>query len=182
MKNKKRMLKTTHHTFFSRMSLLLLPLFFPLFLFAQHSQDFFSYPNDTIITQKSWLKKKYFLRGRALNLSVMKWVMQEVPEAKSYIQKASLSDELSIAAYGFGGGACFLGLIIVQNNKSLGFELLKYGGATIGGGFVFQLLSANYVEKAVLNFNLALKKKSITPNFQVNLKVYPNRVGFGVQF
>lgn len=172
---------TFNYFSFSKTIFFFLLFLFPYLLFSQ-SRDIFSYPADTIITQKSFLKKTYYLRGRALNLSVMKWVMQDMPEAKKNIQLAVLNDELAIAAYGVGGGICIVGLVALPENKALGAKLIKYGGYSLGAGVFFQLLSTNYKKKAVFNFNWTLKEKRTAHKFQLKFDFYPDKLGLCFQF
>lgn len=125
-------------------------------VFAQKPNDLLL--TDTILTRASFLGNSYYLKGKRMDLSVMRWFMSDYQEPYDQIQVAVLTDQLSIAGYGLGGVFAFSGLFIFEENRPLANRLLKIGGISIGAGLILQIFSEAYQKKAVRLYNREIVK------------------------
>jgi hypothetical protein len=132
---------------------LLLCCLFGMILPMAAQQSFPSSPLDTIIARDAFLGKSYYMHGKQMDLSVMRWFMSDYVEPYDQIRLAVMTDQLSIAGYGLGGLFAFSGLFIYEDNRPLARELLKIGGISIGGGLILQIFSEAYQKKAVRLYN-----------------------------
>lgn len=110
-------------------------------------------PMDTILTQSAFLGNTFYLQGKPMDLSVMRWFMSDYPAPYQQIRMAVLTDQLSIAGYGLGGLFVFSGLFVYEDNLPLARELLRTGGISIGSGLLLQFLSGIYQRKAARLYN-----------------------------
>lgn len=117
------------------------------------------YPTDTIHIEKEFLKNSYLLHGKRMNLHVMKWFMADDPESHLEIKLAMLCDQISIVGYSIGGLFFLTGVFANERNKDLADNLYVLGGASVGGGILFQILTGVFKKNAARIYNRNIRNR-----------------------
>ncbi|MCO6475812.1 MAG: hypothetical protein J5I94_04285 [Phaeodactylibacter sp.] len=113
---------------------------------------------DTIITRPVLFGNIYLLDGKQLNIQVMQWFMTDHPMAHDQIRVAVVSGQLAAVSYTVGGMIFLGGLLIRQDDRAAGQDLMLMGGAGIGAGLLFTLVSGGHQRKAVQLYNEDIRK------------------------
>lgn len=134
-------------------------LFFVLQFFTLvHTQNTYNaIARDTIISVPAFPGHVYLLDGKKLNLSVMAFFMQDYPNAHDQIQLALLTDQVAIVGYSIGGLFGLTGLLVHQQDRGLGNNLLKMGAISIGSGITFHIITGAFKRSAVKHYNKEIK-------------------------
>lgn len=133
---------------------------------------------DTIVSKNGFLGKIYLLNGKKLNLPVMQWFMSDYPTAHDAIQAASRTDQLSVASYGIGSLFALGGALVYGDNEEIGKDMFVISGIGISSGFLFQLFSGTYRNKAVQSYNNEIK--TLYKNDSAHLYLMQKDLGGGV--
>ncbi|MCO6489619.1 MAG: hypothetical protein J5I98_14485 [Phaeodactylibacter sp.] len=113
---------------------------------------------DTIITRPALFGNAYLLDGKRLNIQVMQWFMTDHPLAHDQMQVAVVSDQMAAVSYTIGGIIFLGGLLIRQDNRGTGEDLMLLGGAGIGGGLLLSIISGSHQRRAVQLYNEDIKR------------------------
>ena len=87
---------------------------------------------DTIITRPILFGNAYLLDGKRLNIQVMQWIMTDHPFAHDQIRVSVVSGQMAAVGYTVGGMIFLGGLLVWQDDKAAGKDLMLMGGAGIG--------------------------------------------------
>lgn len=134
---------------------------------------------DTIITKKGLLSNAYLLDGKRLSLEVMEFFMMDNPGAYNQIKVANLTDQLSLTGYSLGSIIMLTGILLSEDNPRLSRDLYLYGGLSLGGGIIFQIVSHSYQKEAVYLYNEGIKS-SYERKTSVNLQWGVGEEGVGM--
>ena len=113
---------------------------------------------DTIITRPIFFGNAYLLDGKPLSLQVMQWFMTDHPLAHDQIRVAVVSDQLAAVSFTVGGIIFLGGILVRQGDQGAGEDLMLMGGAGLGGGLLFSIISGGHQRRAVQLYNEDIKR------------------------
>lgn len=130
-----------------------------VFLFSLRSQTpYHELAKDTIVTRPVFMGNTYLLDGKKLNIQVMQWFMTDHPLAHDQIRGAVLTDQLAAVSFTIGGIIFLGGVLIRQDDQGVGEDLMLMGGAGIGAGLLFSIVSGGHQHRAVQLYNEDIKR------------------------
>lgn len=157
--------------------LLALVLALQLITAIQAQSTYNTIARDTIVSVPSFPGRIYLLDGKKLNLSVMDFFMRDYPVAQDQIRLAMFTDQITIIGYSVGGLFGLTGLLVHRQDQSLGNNLLKMGGISVGAGMVFHIFTGAFKRSAVRHYNAEIKGVyRAQQKASLNLRVEPNGV------
>lgn len=113
---------------------------------------------DTIITRPILFGNAYLLDGKTLNMQVMQWFMKDHPMAHDQIRVAVISDQLAAVSFTAGGMIFLGGILIREDNPGAGQDLMLMGGAGLGAGLLFSIISGGHQRRAVQLYNEDIRR------------------------
>ena len=133
-------------------------LCFSLFAGTFSQSPYHEMAKDTIITRPILFGNAYLLDGKRLNIQVMQWFMTDHPFAHDQIRVSVVSGQMAAVGYTVGGMIFLGGLLVWQDDKAAGKDLMLMGGAGIGAGLFFSIISGGHQRKAVQLYNEDIKR------------------------
>ncbi|MCB0560284.1 MAG: hypothetical protein H6573_33140 [Lewinellaceae bacterium] len=133
-------------------------LCFSLLAGALSQSPYHEMAKDTIITRPLFFGNAYLLDGKRLNIQVMQWFMTDHPLAHDQIRVSVVSGQMAGVGYTVGGMIFLGGLLVGQDDRAAGEDLMLMGGVGIGAGLLLSIISGGHQRRAVQLYNEDIKR------------------------
>lgn len=152
-------------------------------LFAQIEESELSIKDsantDTIITVRG-LSTRYFYKDCLYDNKTLYHLVKIDKQALEYYETGYLFGEISDCCFIVGGLCLAIPIATYISHEEKLWKMAYLGGTLITLGIPFTILSNNYYDDAIAEFNQSDNKSKLTCNFIVNINANTVRAGLSI--